>query len=239
MQLTERRRSLGLAIIAFVLVLLIWQISQLSVVLIPFRYFVTTIHELGHGLTALISGGQFIKYEVYPSGAGVATTAGGTRWLVTSAGYVFTAFFGAVLLFLVNRTRYTKAIAMGLGIGFAVVTVIFARNPTALGAGILTAGGLMLLGWKGPVWLVTLILNILAFLTALNALLDIWGLLNSLNTNVVLRLGNVPNDAYAMAQHIPILPAAGWALLWLLLALGLLGLSVYFTFWRPVRNGEI
>lgn len=236
---SERRRSLGLAISAFVLVLLIWQISELNVVLIPFRYFVTTIHELGHGLTALLTGGQFIRYEVYASGAGVATTAGGTRWLVTSAGYIFTAFFGAVLLFLTNRTRYTKAVAVGLGLGFALVTVLFARNLPALGAGFTTAAVLVLLGWRGPDWLVTFILNMLAFLTALNALLDIWGLFSSLNASVVTSLGDVPNDAYAMARQIPILPAGGWALLWLALAVGLLGLSAYFTFWRPIRDGEL
>ncbi len=235
----DRRRSLLLAALAFAIVLIVWQMPDLNILLAPFRYFVTTIHELGHGLAALFTGGQFIHYEVYTSGAGVATSAGGWRWLVIPAGYLSTALFGAALLYFTNRTRFARAIATGLGIAFLILTVLFARNIPAILAGLVTGGALILLGRKAPLWLTTLSLNILAFLTALNAVLDLWGLLHSLNASVITTLGNVPNDAYAMAAEIPLLPAALWAVLWIIMALGLLGASLYWTFWRPVRDGEI
>lgn len=235
----DRHRTLLIAGLAFVIVLIIWRVPDISAIVFPFRYFVTTIHELGHGLAAILGGGQFIKYEVFSNGAGVATTAGGPRWLVLPAGYVGTAMFGAALLYLTNRTRHTRAIAMALGAGFAILTVLFARNLTAFIAGLLTAVILTGLGWKVTTWVTTLVLNVLAMLTGLNAVLDLWGLLNSLNNGVVSRLGNVPNDAYHMATSVGILPAAIWAFLWTGIAVALLGFSAYLTFWRPVANHEV
>ena len=229
--MTNRRTSLGLAALAFVLVLVLWQVPQLAPLLAPFRYFVTTVHELGHGLAAILSGGTFRAYEVYASGAGVATTASNARWLVIPAGYVGTALFGAGLLYLNNRLSRSKTIAVGLGVAFALLTLLFARNLTAILAGALTAAVLIGLGWKAPRLVVTFLLNMLAILTGLNAVLDIWGLINNLDSSVVSQLGNVPNDAYAMAE-IAILPPAFWAFLWMATAVVLLGISAYFSFRR-------
>src|SRR5512136_1460932 len=112
---SARRRSLLLAVVAFLVVFVIWQIPDLNGLLYPFRLFVTTVHELGHGVAAIASGGYFVQYEVHPNGAGIALTGGGMRWLVVSAGYLGTAVFGAVLLYLTNRTRRAGALAVALG----------------------------------------------------------------------------------------------------------------------------
>ena len=233
----DQRRSLLLALGAFALILIIWQVPALSGILAPFRYFVTTIHELGHGIAALLSGGHFIQYEVYASGAGVATTAGGSRWLVLPAGYVGTALFGAALLYAANRTRRPQIVTGVLGVIFLLLTVFFARGLTAILAGLVTAAILSLLTWKGPRLLNTFLLNMLAMLTGLHAVLDLWGLVSNPGAGVIGPAGHTPNDAYAMAQAAGFIPAVGWALLWTLTALVLLGLAGYTTFWQPFRNG--
>ena len=232
----ERRRSFLLAVLAFLLVIVIWQLPQLNGLLYPFRFFVTSVHELGHGLAALLSGGQFLSYEVFGSGAGVASTSGGNPAVIIPAGYIGTALFGAVLLYLTNRTRFTKTVAVLLGVLFTVLTLLFARNLTAWLAGAGSAAALILLGWKAPRFVTTFVLNVIAMVTGLNAVLDLWGLLHSLDSEVVSGLGGVPNDAYNMAQSVGILPPVGWALLWIVISVGLLGLSAYITFWRPLRK---
>lgn len=232
----EHRRSLLLAILAFLLVLLIWQVPELNGLLYPFRYFVTTIHEMSHGLAAVLSGGTFVEYQVYASGAGVATTAHRAPWLVIPAGYVGTALFGAILLYLTNRTTQAQAIAVILGLGLGGITLAFARSGTAILVGLLSAAVLIALGWKAPRLLAAFVLNVLAMLTGLNAVLDVWGLLHNLNASAVTGLGNIPNDAYHMAQAVGFLPAAGWAMIWMIQALALLGFSAYLTFWRPLRR---
>lgn len=231
-------RALLIPIGAFALIMVVWQVPALNPVLYPFRLFVTTVHELGHGTAALISGGQFRGYEVFANGTGLATTAGGTPGLVISAGYVGTALFGAALLFLANRTSLGRAIAFVLGIAFLLMTVLFARSFTAIAAGAISGVVLLLLGWKTNGLLIGFVLNTLAFATGLNALLDLWGLLDSMDSSVVLRLGNIPNDAYNMSLIVGTLPPVVWAVLWMLFAVLLLGISAYFTFWRPLRNSR-
>jgi hypothetical protein len=234
----DRRRSLLLAFLAFVLVLIIWQVPDLSVILYPFRFFVTTIHELGHGMAALISGGHFLQYQVFESGAGVATTSGGSPWLVLPAGYVGTALFGAALLYLANRTKHTKGISVALGVLFLLLTALFARSLPAILAGVIIALVLIILGRRGNITVNTFTLNLLAIMTGLNAVLDLWALLRNPNLGVLGPNGGTPNDALAAAQTLGVLPEVGWALLWTLIALALLGLAAYYTFWRPIRDGK-
>lgn len=235
MTLQDRRRSLFLAAAAFVIVLIVWQIPALNGLLYPFRFFVTTIHELGHGLAALLTGGRFLEYQVFANGAGVATTAGGTRWVIIMGGYLGTAIFGAALLMLTNSTRRTRWIAFALGVVFLGLGLAFARSlPALLTTGIM-AVTLILLGLRAYPAINTLVLNLLAMITGLNAVLDLLGLLNSLNSSVITSLGGVPNDAYAMHQLVGLLSPQAWAMFWIALSVLLLGASVYFTFVKPLR----
>ena len=120
-----QRRDLTLALVAFGIAFVLWQIQGLFFITYPFRLFVTMIHELGHGLSAMLTGGEFVKFEVSKRGAGLATTRPGVRFVIIQAGYLGTAIFGAVLLFLANRTKRPSAVAIGVGTFLIILTVLF------------------------------------------------------------------------------------------------------------------
>ena len=44
------QRALLISVVAFVIVLVLWNIPALDFILYPFRLFVTFVHEAGHGL---------------------------------------------------------------------------------------------------------------------------------------------------------------------------------------------
>ncbi|MCD4686712.1 MAG: M50 family metallopeptidase, partial [Anaerolineae bacterium] len=94
------RRDLALAAVAFMIALVLWQVQGLFFLTYPLRLFVTMIHELGHGMSAVLTGGEFLRFEVMERGAGLAYTSGGSRFIVIQAGYLGTAIFGATLLLL-------------------------------------------------------------------------------------------------------------------------------------------
>jgi hypothetical protein len=119
------RRDLALAVIAFLVALALLQMQGLTFLTYPFRLFVTMIHELGHGLAAILTGGDFLRFEVTQYGAGRAYTAGGSRFAIIQSGYLGTALFGAALLLLTHRTRQLGRIAMGLGVLLAVLTLLY------------------------------------------------------------------------------------------------------------------
>lgn len=123
--LTPSQRDLGLALIAFLAAVILWQVQGLYVITFPLRLFVTMIHELGHGTAALLTGGEFLRFEVSQHGAGLAYTRGGTRFLIIQAGYLGTALFGAALLVVANRSQAQRPIAIGLGLLIGTLALLF------------------------------------------------------------------------------------------------------------------
>ncbi|MEZ4668066.1 MAG: M50 family metallopeptidase [Anaerolineae bacterium] len=227
-------RRLLLTLLAMVAVFILWNVPQLDFILYPFRLFVTYVHEAGHGTAALITGGRFQGFEVMSNGAGQAITAGGTRWLILPAGYLGAALFGAVLFYINNRFHYSRLLAVALGVGLIVFSVWFGRIALlSLVVGIAFGAVLILLGLRANDYVNGFVLNILAMLTGLNAVLDVWLLINNSDAN----LGTIRNDAAAFSAEIaPLIPGAVWAFLWALLALVMVGVSVWFGVVRPLRG---
>lgn len=116
----------GLALVAFIAVFVLWQTrGSFEPLLYPFRLLVTFVHETGHGLTAILTGGNFLNFVVTSEGAGVALTAGGSRIAILSMGYLGAALFGAALLYFANTTRNPGRIAVVVGLYFATCAVLF------------------------------------------------------------------------------------------------------------------
>lgn len=148
-RLVDKHRTLLLAFAAFIVVFALWQTDQSSNLLYPFRLMVTFIHETGHGLTAIATGGQFQQFQVDSSGAGLAYTASGSSFLVPQMGYLGAALFGALLLFAANRYTRVNWLAIALGAYFAMSALLFSNaGPIALIIGVLIAVGVGLFdGW--------------------------------------------------------------------------------------------
>jgi hypothetical protein len=148
-QRSTRDQMLMLAIGAFVLVFILWQTS--SSVLYPFRLFVTFVHEAGHGLAALVTNGQFLRFEVFANGSGVATTAGGSRFLIPQMGYLGAALFGAALLYATNRVQHVNVVAAVVGLIFAGLAILFTgAGKIAVFIGVVGAIGLWALADRLP-----------------------------------------------------------------------------------------
>lgn len=287
--MTTPKRDVAFALLAFCIAFVLWQFSPLVAVVYPLRLFVTSVHELGHGMAAVLTGGEFVRFEVQSNGAGLAYSRGGIHEVIIAAGYMGTAIFGAVLLYTSNRVRRPEIVAVALGIAFAALTLLYSGLALAylntlerliafgllLGGGAYfliapnnrgrwqalglilvgliaflywTAGGnsltvivgvlsgvvLIYIGYLGVIGhrdITLFILNFLAFVVGLNAITDAWFLLRIVqNERLIVR-----NDASAMADVTGV-SATVWAMAWILLAIVLLGGSIWLTFIRPQKR---
>jgi Peptidase M50B-like len=187
--------------------LVLWQIPGVGLVVYPFRLFGTFVHEICHGLAALVTGGDFLRFTVSPNLSGLAWSAGGWRWLISSAGYVGSAVFGGVLILLAARGVAARTLLMGLGIVLALLCLLFVRNLFGIATGLGLAVALYLAGARlRPPWS-----DMVLMVLALQLVLDGF---NSMFT--LLRLSaasNVQTDALSMAQATGI-PAIIWTLVW-------------------------
>lgn len=230
-----RRNALLTSFAAFALVFVLWNLEAVSFLLYPLRLFVTFVHESGHGLAAILTGGALNSFVVNSNGSGYALTSGGSLAVILPAGYLGAAFFGALLFYLANTVRYTRTIAFALGVGLVVMTLLYTWSSLlALVVGLVSGGLLCLLGWKGGRVLNLLVLNTLAVATALNAVLDLVGLLGNTDAS----LGAVRNDAAAFSAAVaPFVPPVVWVVLWVGIAVLALGAALYYSIIHPLRRG--
>ncbi|WP_394219040.1 M50 family metallopeptidase [Halobacillus trueperi] len=116
---------------ALILALLL---TQLPVVGKYFAILNTMIHESGHSLMALITGGEVRRISLLPNTSGFALT-GHTSWigqvLTSMAGYFFASFFAFVFFFLISRGQYNWMIYILMA--FLAINLLFwVRNVYGL-----------------------------------------------------------------------------------------------------------
>ena len=219
---------------------IIWNVPGLEIILAPLRLFVTFIHEAGHSLGAILTGGAVRGFTVSPDGSGLAVTAGGVRWVVISGGYLGAALFGSGLFYLANRfSAYDNIMAVLLGVFMIFFTLRFGRPDEGLRLTVYMVGVsfgvlLVVVGARAPRMLTLIVLDVLAISTALNAVLDIWYLAGNISAS----RGVVRNDAVAYSQQITggLVPATVIALFWAGLAALMFAAAVYYGVWRPLRD---
>jgi len=57
-------------------------------ILYPITLLVTFLHEFGHALGALITGGEVVSVQVNPDGSGLTMTRGGSRAVILMGGFL-------------------------------------------------------------------------------------------------------------------------------------------------------
>jgi Peptidase M50B-like len=219
-------------LVAATISVLLWFIPYAEVLTYPFRIFVTFIHEGGHALAALLTGNSVQSLSVSPNASGETyTTQGGliSQFFISSAGYVGSMVFGALLLGLIRKAIAARIVLLssavlifGLTMIFGLFKPIFAVNswagiPFTLFAGVFISVGLVLIAKFASARVATFFVSFLAVQCVLNALFDL---------KTVFFMSSpfaptVPTDAVNMAQATGI-PAIFWAALWIGLALGIL-----------------
>ncbi|WP_375559014.1 M50 family metallopeptidase [Bernardetia sp. OM2101] len=119
--------SLTGLLIAAVITVVLFNVPYGRYIIYPFNILGTWFHEMGHGLMALLWGGDFIQLEMSSDGSGVATTTSSNmiaRACVAAAGLMSPPIIGAILI-MAGRTQKGSKIAMSILGGVLLVSVVF------------------------------------------------------------------------------------------------------------------
>lgn len=132
----------------------------------PLVYLSTLVHELGHGMAAIIVGGRFDTFHMWSDASGLAEAYGRTNWqqaLICAGGLVGPALGAAAGLALSRRPRWARAGLAAIGL-FLVWAMIFkVRGVFGLGvAAVIVAStlGVALRGRAGWAQLVLAFLSV-------------------------------------------------------------------------------
>ena len=98
----------------------------------PLMLLSTLAHEMGHGIAALLVGGSFHRFEMWPDGSGVATLSGEMGRLgqaMVAAGGLVGPAVAAALGFTVGRTaRGARGALTGLAVILSLALLLVVRN---------------------------------------------------------------------------------------------------------------
>ncbi len=184
-------------------------ILQLPFISIPFKWLESYFHEISHGLTALLTGGSIIKIQLFPNGAGLCTTRGGSAFFISLMGYGGAILWGCLLYFLASTHQKIAQV-------FSVLLVI------------LLACSILL--WVRDLLTLFIVLVLLCLVLAqlkyssqqyLQKLLQLTGLLvliNSLMSPLYLLDGQARGDGAALAE-LTYVPEIIWVVIWFTTAL--------------------
>jgi hypothetical protein len=219
-------------LIATAISVVLWFIPYAEVLTYPFRIFVTFIHEGGHAIAALLTGNSVESLSVAMNASGETyTTQGGlfSQVFISSAGYLGSMLFGALLLILIRKSVAARLVLLGSAILVFALTMIYglfkplfvsgawAGIPFTLIAGLFLTVALFVIARFASRKVASFFVSFLAVQCILNALFD-------LKTVLFLSApfgAGVQTDALNMYRATGI-PAILWAFIWIALALGIL-----------------
>lgn len=209
-----------------------WQLILIAVVVFalwdtpvvfPLKILVVFMHEMSHGLAAVLSGGSIEAISLSVQQGGHAITRGGNLFLILSAGYLGSLVLGVMLLLVALRTHADRAVLGLFGVITLLVTLLYIRDPfpllfcTATGAAMLATARFL----SRPVN--DFVLRVIGLTSVIYVPYDIF-------SDTIAR-SQLRSDAYMLAEQFGG-PTVFWGGLWLLLSLTVIGFSIRFALGR-------
>jgi hypothetical protein len=193
--------------------------------LYPLRLAVTFVHEGGHALVTVLTGGWVQSITIRPSGSGMTLSQGGLPGLIYMAGYLGATLYGVLCLLMSRRAGAGRRALVFIGGTIGVLCALWVRDPFSLIVGGVLCAGLIWAGASLPRPAADFAAAFLGVQFCLNALIDIRTLL-FLTTQTA-----ADNDAVFMAQAFGLTPWF-WAILWAVASLAILAAGLR-TYWSP------
>lgn len=97
-------------------------------ILYPINLLVTFLHEFGHALGAIITGGSVLEINVSQSGAGFTRTRGGNLPIILMGGYLGSALFGNLLFLIGAKSQKLSNPVLGILGAIMIFTSIYWYN---------------------------------------------------------------------------------------------------------------
>jgi peptidase M50B-like protein len=210
---TPAVRRLALPLVVALAALALWD----TFVVYPFRVFVVFLHEISHGIAALLTGGRILAIGLTFDEGGVCVTDGGDRFLILNAGYLGSLLWGVLLLVLGARRGRARGLVLLVGAFTLVVTVVYIRTPFGIVYGLATGAALIHVATRLSARASEVLLAAIGVVSCLYAVWDV-------ASDVLVRASS-GSDASALALITPF-PAFLWGLAWVAVSVVVLALTL-------------
>jgi hypothetical protein len=206
-----------------------------DVALYPLTLFTTWVHEMGHGLTALLVGGRFDSLDIYRNAGGLAYAYAAWGWpdaLVAAGGLLAPPIVGATILATVHGPRRSRILLAFLALALVASMILFVRTPVGIAAMTIVALALGWAAWRLDGDYRVIVSQVLGVVLALDTLTRMVGY--AFEKEIELEGKKQLSDVGIIAKNL------GGSHLWYglaitTIALGLLFLGTWWAWRRPAK----
>ncbi|KAJ1833298.1 hypothetical protein LPJ63_002854 [Coemansia sp. RSA 2711] len=125
---TKQQRIILIVIGAYVLgILVLWNIPYINLLLLPFKLVTVALHEFSHAAAGLCTGAKIKAITIDPDEGGLTRMSGGKWCCVMPAGYLGSAFLGALMVFAGFDVLASKIVSVIIGVCL-LATLFWAKN---------------------------------------------------------------------------------------------------------------
>lgn len=114
------------------LTLVLYIVPFLQPIAYPFMLLSTLVHEMGHGLAAVLCGGHFVSLQMWGDGSGIAQIHGDfghfSRAMVAASGLVGPAIAASLCFTFINSERRARLLLGTMAIILALSILLLIRN---------------------------------------------------------------------------------------------------------------
>lgn len=139
----------------------------------PLKMLVVLFHEMAHGLAAVLTGGGLVEIGLSANEGGFAVTRGGSRWVISSAGYLGSLLIGVVLFVAAVRSHADRWVAGIFGLISVLTAVFFVEEVFGFWFIFGTGVVMMVVAWLMPHDVTDLMLRVIGLASMIYAPFDI------------------------------------------------------------------
>ncbi len=192
-------------------------------ILYPIRLFVTFLHEFGHALGAVVTGGWVEEVQINQDGSGWTRTANGNRPITIMGGYLGSALFGNILFYIGAKWKGMVNVTLLLVVFSMLVTGFYWYNSIFTTA--------VLVAFSVALCFIALRTNIGREVLMFLGLASIMYIIQDFNVGP-------SSDLKAYADVMVILPADIWMYIWLIVVVLLFVMNIRLLLKTPAPSYE-
>ncbi|MEL7445263.1 MAG: M50 family metallopeptidase, partial [Pseudomonadota bacterium] len=170
--------QVGRLILAAIIVYALPALPFGNYIIYPFMILTTWFHEMGHGLTAIVTGQQFEQLLIFANGSGVAESflnddAGPlTRAAIAAGGPLAPVAVGSLLILASSQKKFWHPALYALAAAIVLSVAIYVRSIVGMVVLPLVAALLVIIAVRAKDGLVRFSLQFLGVLAAMSMLRD-------------------------------------------------------------------
>lgn len=229
MKLTKFEKEIIIFITLFIIALYFWD----SILVYPIKLFVVLLHEMSHGIAAVLLGGKIQNIEISRQIGGYTTYTMPKGWtyeiIVASAGYLGSMFWGGLILIGAAKIDKDRYISLAIGIVSLILGIFVIKSGELFGiAFTFGLGGFMILAFKYlKDWFHDYMLKFIGLTSCLYVTVDI-------KEDLIAR--SVAQSDAGQISALTGIPSIVIGLCWALVSIVLIGLILKVSFGGHVKN---